>query len=40
VSILAPQRNSDLQGFCSLAKFRIGVNTVPPNLDTLFANPL
>jgi len=39
-SILAPQRNPDLQGSYSLAKFRIGVNKIPPYLDTLFANPL
>jgi hypothetical protein len=39
---LAPQRNPDLQGSCSIATFsvyRTGVNKIPPKFDTLFANP-
>jgi len=39
-SILAPQRNPDLQGSFNLAEFWIGLNKIPPNLDTLFANAL
>jgi len=41
-SILATQRNPDLQGFCSIPKhvFQIGMNKIPPKFDTLFATSL
>jgi len=41
--ILAPRRNPDLQGPCSLATsavYLIRVNNIPSKFDTLFATPL
>jgi len=39
-SILATQRNPDLQHTKNTAVFQIGVNKIPPKLDTLFATSL